>query len=126
MAQRLHVFTSAAVNYLPKVRALCRSIRKHHPEAVIHLALADERPPWLAVDKEPFDSILELSELGIPRWRAWAFTHSIVELSTAIKPFALKTLLARPDCARVLYIDPDIVVFSPLDDNLATLERGNV
>jgi hypothetical protein len=46
-AEVLHVFTSAAVNYLPKVRILCRSIRKHHPEAVIHLVLADERPQWL-------------------------------------------------------------------------------
>ena len=25
-------FTSAALNYLPKVRKLCASIRTHHPE----------------------------------------------------------------------------------------------
>jgi hypothetical protein len=28
---RLHVFTSAAVNYLPKVRTLCQSIRRASP-----------------------------------------------------------------------------------------------
>jgi len=39
VAETLHVFTSAAVNYLPKVRILCHSIRRYHPEAVIHLAL---------------------------------------------------------------------------------------
>ena len=126
MPQRLHVFTSAAVNYLPKVRALCRSVRKHHPEAMIHLALSDERPAWLTTKDEPFDEILAPFELGIPRWRGWTFGHSIVELSTAIKPFALKTLLARDDCAKVLYIDPDIVVFSRLDDILATLDTANL
>ncbi len=126
MTRRLHVFTSAAVNYLPKVRMLCRSVRRHHPEAVIHLALADERPPWLATDGEPFDSILDIARLEIPNWRAWSFTHNVVELSTAIKPFALKHLLSRADCDTVLYFDPDIVLFSRVDDILATLRQSNV
>jgi hypothetical protein len=126
MPQQLHVFTSAAVNYLPKVRTLCHSIRRHHPEAVIHLALADERPPWLQTEGEPFDDILEVAKLGIPNWHAWTFIHNIVELSTAIKPFALKHLLGLPDCGKVLYFDPDMVLFSRVDDILATLDTANV
>lgn len=126
MPSKLHIFTSAAVNYLPKVRALCRSVRQHHPEAVIHLALADERPPWLKTEGEPFDSILEIGSLGIPNWHAWSFFHSIVELSTAIKPFALKHLLGLPGCETVLYFDPDMVLFSRVDDIIATLAQSNV
>ncbi len=126
MASGLHVFTSAAVNYLPKVRILCRSLKRHHPEATIHLALADQRPDWLGAAGEPFDAILDIAELGIPDWRAWSFTHDVVELSTAIKPFALRRLLARPDCGTVLYFDPDMVLFSRVDDILATLEAANV
>jgi hypothetical protein len=126
VAEVLHVFTSAAVNYLPKVRILCRSIRQYHPEAVIHLALADERPQWLRTEDEPFDSILGIEALDIPDWKAWSFTHSIVELSTAIKPFALKRLLHLPDCRTVLYFDPDMALFSRVDDILATLERSNL
>jgi hypothetical protein len=126
MPGTLHIFTCAAVNYLPKVRILCRSIRVHHPEAVIHLALADERPEWLQAKGEPFDAILEIAGLGIPDWRTWTFTHSIVELSTAIKPFALKRLLALPDCATVLYFDPDMVLFSRVDDILTTLATSNL
>ena len=126
MAEALHVFTSAAVNYLPKVRILCHSIRRYHPEAVIHLALADERPQWLRTEDEPFDSILGIERLGIPDYRNWTFTHSIVELSTAIKPFALKHLLQLPDCATVLYFDPDMVLFSRVDDILATLAHSNL
>ena len=63
MAGALHVYTSAAVNYLPKVRILCRSIRRHHPEAVIHLALADRRPDWLVAEGELFDDVLDVSQL---------------------------------------------------------------
>jgi len=126
VAEVLHIFTSAAVNYLPKVRILCRSIRQFHPEAVVHLALADERPPWLRTENEPFDSILGIEQLDIPDYRPWSFTHSIVELSTAIKPFALKHLLNLPGCGTVLYFDPDMVLFSRVDDVLATLERSNL
>lgn len=126
MAGELHVFTSAAVNYLPKVRLLCRSIRRHHPEAVIHLALADLRPDWLVTEGEPFDHLLDLADLGIPDWRRWAFGHDIVELATAIKPFALAKLLAVPGCRTVLYFDPDIVLFSRVDDILAILARSNL
>lgn len=122
----LHVFTSAAVNYLPKVRTLCRSIRAHHPEAVIHLALGDERPAWLGTEGEPFDDIIELHQMGIPNWRAWTFMHSIVELSTAIKPFALQKLLREPGCDAVVYFDPDMVLFSRVDDILERLAHANV
>ncbi len=122
----LHVFTSAAVNYLPKVRALCQSIRRHHPEAVIHFALADERPEWLTGEGEPFDDIIEIAALGIPNWRSWTFKHNIVELSTAIKPFVFKHLFARADCHDALYFDPDMVLFSRVDDILRTLEGANI
>lgn len=126
MTNTLHIFTCAAVNYLPKVRILCRSIRQYHPEARIHLALADEQPEWLDVSTEPFDSVLPLDLLGIPNAYAWSFAHSIVELSTAIKPYALKHLLALPDCEVVLYFDPDMVLFSRVDDILDQFNTHNL
>jgi hypothetical protein len=126
MAEILHIFTSAAVNYLPKVRILCRSLKRHHPEAIVHLALADLRPGWLGVQGEPFDHILDIGELEIPNWRAWSFTHNIVELSTAIKPFALRHLLRQSGTGVVLYLDPDTVLFSRIDDILTMLQGANV
>lgn len=126
MTQTLHIFTCAATNYLPKVRILCESVRKHHPEARIHLALADERPDWLNLADEPFDSLLPIADLGIADWRAWSFRHSIVELSTAIKPFAMRHLLDQPNCGKVLYFDPDMVLFSRVDDILAALDGANL
>lgn len=126
MSESLHMFTCAAVNYLPKVRILCRSIKQYHPEAVVHLALADRKPDWLSEEGEPFDSILAINDLGIPDWRAWSFKHSIVELSTGIKPFALRRLLDRPGCKTVLYFDPDMVLFSRVDDILDTLATNNL
>ena len=94
----VYVFTSAAFNYIPKARLLFQSIRKHHPEWVLSLALGDELRPDFDLKSEPFDRILTIDELDIPNWRGWTFCHSIVELCTAIKPFALRHFLRRPDC----------------------------
>ncbi len=122
----IHVFTSAAFNYIPKVRMLFQSIRKYHPEWTIHLALADEKRPEIDLSNEPFDEIVSVSELDIPDWKGWAYCHTIVELATAIKPFMLARLLQLPGCKKVIYLDPDTVVFSRLDDMLAALDTANV
>lgn len=105
---------------------LFQSLRRHHPEFVLHLVLADELRPEFNLESEPFDEVLTLPDLDIPNWRGWAFCHTIVELATAIKPFALMKLLARPGCSAVLYLDPDIVVFSRLDEILQALGEADI
>ena len=124
--KKTHIFTSAAFNYIPKARLLFQSLRKYHPECVLHLALADEGHSEIDLSQEPFDSVLPISELDIPNYRGWAFCHEIVELATAIKPFALLKLLSEPDCNKVVYLDPDTVVFSRLDDILEALDENNL
>lgn len=124
--KKIHVYTSAACNYIPKVRVLIESVRKWHPEWVIHLALSDDPPPGIDLSGEPFDEVHTAASLEIPDFVGWAFCHNIVELSTAIKPFLLKKLLDRDDCAGVIYLDPDTVVFSRLEEVVAALEECNV
>lgn len=122
----VHVFTSAAFNYIPKVRLLFRSLKKHHPEWRLHLVLADELRADINLDNEPFDEVTPVSSLNIPSWRGWAYCHTIVELATAIKPFMLARLLNLPDCKKVIYMDPDTVAFSRLDDIVAALDESNI
>ena len=127
MAQdKVHVFTSAAWNYLPKVRLLFQSLRRFHPEWELHWILADRMREEFDLSKEPFDEICELEDLGIPNWMSWVFRHSLVELSTAIKPYMLAKLLKRQDCKKVIYLDPDIVVFSKLNDIIDSLDEHHV
>ncbi|MEK6806985.1 MAG: glycosyl transferase [Pseudomonadota bacterium] len=123
--KRIYCFTSAACNYLPKTRLLVESLRKHHPEFRCVLGLSD-LPGTAPLAETGWDEVLPMSDLGIPDWRRWAFCHDIVELSTAIKPFVLRNLLQRPDCEAVFYFDPDIVLFSRLDDLIALFERGDL
>lgn len=124
--KKIHVYTSAACNYIPKVRVLVESVRKFHPEWVVHLALSDEIPEGMDLSDEPFDEIHPLASLNVPDYVGWAFCHTIVELSTAIKPFVLARLLERSDCGGVVYLDPDTVVFSPLTEVVDVFSHSNI
>lgn len=127
MQKTVHVFTSAALNYIPKVRILFSSIRRHHPDWKLHLLLADQLPDDFDLKSEPFDEITSVADLGIDAWKGWAFCHTITELATAIKPWMLAQLLDK--CAvkdKVLYLDPDTVIFSPLTDILEALDDASI
>ena len=77
------VFTSAATNYLPKVRKLFSSIREHHPEWDIVLALADRDVGAVDFRAEPLDEVIAVEQLDIPDRERWIYFHTIVELATA-------------------------------------------
>jgi hypothetical protein len=120
-----HAFTSAALNYAPKVRVLAESLRRHCPDVTLH---------WIVVDRESSEAPLR-SDDPEPLWcrslpgcddPSWLFCHDLVELSTAVKPIAARLLLDRDDCDRLVYLDPDIFIASPLDDLFAELDEASL
>src|ERR1700674_608845 len=104
-----HIYTSIIANYIPKARVLAHSVKQRHPEAVFHLFISDALPAGFDLAGEPFDRVWTIEGLGLENAEQWVFEHSIVEVSTGIKGFALLHLLNLPDCTEVLYFDPDIV-----------------
>jgi hypothetical protein len=78
------------------------------------------------LSKGPFHSVIFATELECFQDRGWLFSHSIVELCTAVKPAAALSLLDRSDCDTLLYFDPDIVLFSDLPDLLDELRDASL
>lgn len=124
----LYIFTVAAFNYFPKARLLARSVREHLPDAHLCMALSDVRPDGFDIKKYGFDSVVAADDLGadIPNLESWIFRHDVMELSTAIKPFVLNRLLALPDCAAVLFLDPDCYMFGSPDGLLKHFEAHSI
>lgn len=118
---KIHAYTSFSYSYLARARVLAASIRRAHPDWVLWAVMTDCPPPGWQPDwaAEDFDHVIEVTDLFAPqdpeRTKAWLFGHDIVEACTAVKGRALSHILARPDCAAVLYFDPDMAVFNPLD-----------
>lgn len=124
--QVTHVFTSITANYLPKARVLATSVKHVHPEVKFHLVLSDVIPESIVIENEPFDSIITIKELPIPELKAWIFKHSVVEMCTGVKPIAFQEIIRRYNCKKVIYLDPDIVVFNRLDSILGKLDNYSI
>ena len=124
----IYAFTSSAPNYVGKVRALCQSLREHCPEMKVHWLVADVRNESLLanLDEDSIAEIMFVDDFAHIRDRGWLFQHDIVELSTAIKPEVALELLGRSDCDLLIYFDPDMVIFSPLDDLVDALRSASV
>jgi hypothetical protein len=65
-------------------------------------------------------------DLGIEGFESWLFKHDVVEACTAVKGPFLELACRRADAEAVVYLDPDIAVFSGLDPIEALLERADI
>ncbi len=118
----LAIFTICSNNYVSMARILLESARLHHPEAAHYLCLADRK----RADPQFYPegcTVVPAEALEIPEFDAFRFRYDVMELNTALKPFMVRYLLARGHDA-VLYFDPDIEIFQPVDSVTAALRDG--
>lgn len=114
----MDIFTSISLNYLPKARILATTVKNFHPDWKFHLLISDRESENTTAGKidftqEPFDRIVWAHELQIENIYAWIFSHSVVEICTAVKgPFLQQ--LVREGAKKIIYLDPDIAVFNSL------------
>lgn len=106
--------TIVARNYLPHARVLARSFLEHNPGARFATLVIDDREHSTG-DGEPFE-VVHLDELIPDRaeLHLLAAYYDVMELATAVKPLLLMHLLKQSGEA-VMYLDPDIQVYAPLD-----------
>ncbi len=124
-------YTSFTYSYLARARILVHSLRQAHPDWAIHAVMVDKPPPGLEANAAllaalaEFDRVVQADHLRIPRFDAWMFKHDVVEACTAVKGQMLVELL-EAGWQKVIYLDPDIAVFHPLDAVAARLDTASV
>jgi hypothetical protein len=111
--EKCNACTIVSENYLPFARNLARSFLSHHPDRDFHILVVDENRPETYSGSHPY-RIWNVDQLAIPKFREMAFQYDIVELNTAVKPFFLDWLCEKFGYHKLLYIDPDMMVFHPL------------
>lgn len=109
-------------NYLAYARTLAQSLRALHPDVPIVVLLADRVDGYFDPAGENFE-VIEIDALEIPQLRQFCFKYSPFLLNTAVKPWLLGQLLARPGWQKVLYLDADVLVLDHLDGLAALLDR---
>ena len=105
------IFTICARNYLAYAMTLRDSVRRHQPDADFLIFIADGPVDVPGLE----DIIVPLEQLGIPGLQDMCFRYTLMELSTAIKPFCFEYVFDHLDVSTAVYLDPDIEMFARLD-----------
>ncbi len=122
-SEPLAIFTICSNNYVSVASILLATAKRFHPEAAICLCLVDA-----LLSKEGFYPddcvVIPIADLAIPDLPSFTFRYDIKELKTAVKPFMFQHLLRRGHKS-VLYFDPDIRIFSRLEQILKSLQHAS-
>lgn len=116
--------TIVSPNYLRFARTLAASWVAQHPQQRFYvLIVADlQDPEPFRVD--PAFTPVMLPSIDVPHLRAVAMKYDILELNTNVKPTFLRYLLDTEGLDAVIYLDPDIFVYSPLTPVFTALAAG--
>ncbi len=117
--------TIIAKNYLPMARVLAESWHRFHPQCPIYVLLLDSPEGFFRPADEDFVSV-SVTDLDIPNLDGFLFKYSVLEASTAVKPYLVKHLLQRYSVQKLLYLDPDILIANPLDGLRTALSTANI
>jgi hypothetical protein len=115
--------TIASANYLPYVRTLMASLKKTNPDYRRYFILVDKKEQ-IDGDYSDLFEIIEADALGVDTFSDMALRYDVMELNTAVKPFAIEYLFDNTDASTVIYFDPDISVYRPLKELEAMLDGG--
>lgn len=125
--QKTVYFTSIVPNYLAKARVLCESLKETNPGSFFVLGICDSKSIDEELLKTPFDAYLPFEAIdSIIDKRSFLFKHNVTELCTAVKPFYAEEIMKRFGAEKVIYLDPDIVVFYSLEPLSNLLEKSSI
>jgi glycosyltransferase involved in cell wall biosynthesis len=117
------VCTIIAKNYVAQARVLARSFAEHNSGGRFWTLIIDDFADYIAPAREPF-TILTPTDIGCEPFEDMAVRYNVIELSTAVKPWLLRHLMAEVQ-GPVTYLDPDIQVFGSLEElERLALEHG--
>lgn len=115
------IFTIVSNNYLHFARTLLQSVREFHPDSEIFCVIVDTDMSYSSELADEFTTI-RLDQLDLPFGDVFMFQYNVLELNTAVKPWAFEYLMRSFD--QVMYIDPDIRLYKRLTDVNALLDEG--
>jgi hypothetical protein len=128
--------TIVASNYSAMADLLGRSFLTHHPSSTFTVLVVDDGLCEFAdgIDVARLDDL----DIGVAALDVMKTVYDVMEFATSVKPSFLRLLLDSPDGGLAdnaerngppvaCYLDPDIVVYAPFDDQVApALDHGVV
>jgi hypothetical protein len=115
-------FTICSNNYLAQAIVLGTSWLRYHPDAQFAIVLVDEPCDEIDYECDERFVVIPLKTLPLDNLAELVRRYNITELNTAIKADAFMHLAEVYKPEKLLYIDPDIQVYSRFDEVLCLLD----
>jgi hypothetical protein len=120
------IFTLCSNNYLAQAITLGNSLIRYNPCYAFIIGLVDRKNSSIDYSAIPFE-ILEVEKIGISAFDEMYKKYNITELNTAVKPFYFQYLfINRTDVKSIVFLDPDIMVYSPFTELENELESSDI
>ncbi len=113
-------FTICARNYLAYALTLRATLLKADPCARFIIYLADDADGAPPAEAE----IVTVADIAMPAMWDMALRYTVMEFSTAVKPFCILDLWDRHGVDAAVYLDPDLYFFRPLTTVTDALADG--
>ncbi|MET0293954.1 MAG: hypothetical protein ABW042_02980 [Phenylobacterium sp.] len=125
---KIACFSSFTFTYLDRARVLFETVGRHCPGWRRIALITDKPPPGVEfrLEDEPFDEVVWAEDLGLPDFSSWIFKHDVVEACTAVKGPFLDQLCRQGEADGIVYLDPDIAVFSSLAPIEQRLQEADI
>ena len=105
--------TIATRNFLSNTAVLAHSMRGHQPDHRLTCYLVEES----VLPSDSFDGLFDIvpiKELELPNGLNFIFQYTAFELCCALKPYIIMDQLVRFEADSVVFLDADMVLYSPL------------
>lgn len=116
--------TIVSPNYLAFARTLASSYVAQHPDQRFYVLIVADLADPAPFRIDPAFTPVMLGEIGLAHLRAEAMKYDILELNTNVKPTFMRYLLETQGLDALVYLDPDIFVYQPLDPVFEALAAG--
>ena len=121
---KVAVFTIVSNNYSAHARVLMNSLLAYEP-GWDRWVLVVDTPLERSLIKAPLARVKYAPELPLPSPNSFFIRYDILEANTAVKPWMIEWLFDQ-GYESVVYLDPDIRLFSPLIELSAALANYSV
>lgn len=116
-------FTLCSNNYLAQAKVLIESFLNNNPDYNFIIGLVDGLHPDIDYSFFSPAEIVQVTHIDIPDLSRLIKKYNIVEFNTAVKPFFFEYLFKHYSPEHIIYLDPDIAIYSSFTEVDELLKR---
>jgi hypothetical protein len=122
------VFTIVAKNYIGLAQILEKSLKSKNPDTDFFIIVADNFSEGFNTEEIPSNILVARNELNISsqNWIDMSFKYDLTEFCTSIKPAAFSYFIEKTEYEKIIYLDPDIYIYSSLKPIYEMLENHSI